>query len=95
MSLELPPRTADIAVVFVGTSSTEGADRDSLSLDDGGPKNNQNALVEAVAEAQPNTVVVIATPGAVLMPWMDSVKAVVTNFMPGQQGLHSIENNLA
>ena len=90
MSFELASRAADVAVVFVGTLSTEGADRVSLSLDEGTPRRNQNALIEAVAEAQANTVVFIATPGAILMPWLDSVKAVLTNFMPGQQGPNSI-----
>jgi hypothetical protein len=36
----------DVAIVFVGTLSHEGGDRDSLSLDDGGPEKNQNALIE-------------------------------------------------
>ena len=35
LSIELAPRAADVAVVFVGTLSTEGADRVSLSLDVG------------------------------------------------------------
>ena len=52
ISIEFVPRAADVAVVFVGTLSTEGADRVSLSLDDGGPRSNQNALIEAVAGAQ-------------------------------------------
>jgi beta-glucosidase len=49
-------KAADIAIVFVATLSHEGGDRASLSLDDGGPTNNQNALVAAVAAAQPNTI---------------------------------------
>ena len=83
-------KAAEVAVVFVGTLSHEGGDRASLSLDDGGPKNNQNALIEAVAAANPNTVVVMAVPGAVLMPWSSKVKAIVTNFMPGQQAGHAM-----
>ena len=42
-SIELCPKAADVAVIFVGTLSSEGADRRSLSLDDGGPKNNQGS----------------------------------------------------
>lgn len=34
-------KAADVAIVFVGTLSHEGGDRDSLSLDDGGPEKNQ------------------------------------------------------
>lgn len=69
---------ADVAVVFVGTTSSEGGDRKTLHVD-----NNGDALVAAVAGAQPHTVVVVATPGAVLMPWASQVAAVLTNFMPG------------
>lgn len=64
-------KSADYAIVFVATMSHEGGDRDSLSLDDGcviGAKNggtqcegnnyNQNAMVEAIVAANPNTIVV-------------------------------------
>ena len=49
-----------------------------------GNANAQNAMVSAIAAAQPNTVVVMSVPGAVLTPWADEVPAIVTNFMPGQ-----------
>lgn len=71
---------AEVAVVFVGCNSGEGSDRSTLGLD-----GNGNALIAAVARAQPKTVVVVATPGAVLTPWAASVAAVLTNFMPGQE----------
>ena len=71
--------------VFAGTLSGEGSDRQSLSLDDGISANNQNALIEAVAAANPDTVVVLTVPGAILTPWKAQVKAMLTNFMPGQQ----------
>ena len=71
---------ADVAVVFVQTTSSEGGDRGSLSLSD-----DQNQLVEAVAKANKNTVVVAVTPGALLMPWADKVAAVLVPFMPGQE----------
>ena len=87
-------KAADVSIVFVGTLSHEMADRASLSLDDGGPSNNQNALIDAVPAANPNTVVVMAIPGAILMPWAPKVKAIVTNFMPGQQAGHAIADVL-
>ena len=62
------------------TTSSEGGDRGSLSLSD-----DQNQLVEAVAKANKNTVVVAVTPGALLMPWADKVAAVLVPFMPGQE----------
>lgn len=62
---------ADVAIVFVGTLSHEGGDRDSLSLDDGctdtaqctGNANNQNAMIAAVAKASSSVVVVASVPG--------------------------------
>jgi beta-glucosidase len=71
---------ADRVLVFVGTSSREGADRADLRL------GAQDDLISAVAEAAGNkTAVVIATPGAVLTDWRDGVGAILTAFMPGQQ----------
>jgi len=96
-------KAADYAIVFVATMSHEGADRDSLSLDDGcvvgaknggtqctGNNNKQNAMVEAIVAANPKTIVVASVPGAVLMPWSPVVPAVLVNFMPGQQAGHAI-----
>eukprot|EP01065_Artemidia_motanka_P046836 TRINITY_DN718_c0_g1_i1.p1 TRINITY_DN718_c0_g1~~TRINITY_DN718_c0_g1_i1.p1 ORF type:complete len:708 (+),score=255.58 TRINITY_DN718_c0_g1_i1:59-2125(+) len=70
---------ADVAVVAVGTTSTEGQDRASLSLPD-----EQVAYVKAVAAAQKNTVVVVMSPGPLIMDWADSVSAAVMFYMPGQ-----------
>jgi beta-glucosidase len=86
---------ADVAVVFVYDQETEGADRPNLSPPlDGttcqlvacvqGSGYNQDALVEAVAAANPNTVVVLETGGPVLMPWLSKVKGVVEAWYPGQ-----------
>jgi beta-glucosidase len=71
---------ADVAVVFVGTSSTEALDRKSLSL----PTADEE-LISAVAASQPNTIVVMVTPGAILTPWRNDVKGIVAAFMPGQE----------
>lgn len=82
--------SADYAVVFVGTTSHEAQDRVSLSLDDGcddcrGNKHQQNKLVEVVAQANRNCIVVASVPGHVLMPWSEDVPAILVNFMPGQE----------
>lgn len=68
-------KAADVAVVFVGSLSSEGSDRKSLSLDDGSVKaiTAQDALIEAVVAANPKTVVVLTVPGAILMPWSTKV----------------------
>jgi len=70
---------ADVAIVFATSWSSEGIDRTTLSL---GP--TQDALISGVASVQPNTAVVIHTPGAVLMPWLAEVSAVLCAFFPGQ-----------
>lgn len=71
---------SDVAVVVVGAASGEGMDRNSLAL-----PGDQDALVAAVAAANPRTVVVLNTPGAVLMPWLDDVAAVLQVWYPGEQ----------
>jgi len=96
--------SSDYAIVFAGTLSSEGSDRASLSLDDGctpdkdtqcaGNNQQQNALIEAVAKANPKTIVVLSVPGAVTMPWASEVSAILTNFMPGQQAGNAIADVL-
>src|SRR5205085_3872982 len=73
-------RSSDVAVVFANDAASEGSDRPTLEL----PR-WQDALISAVAAANPRTVVVLNTSGAVLMPWIDHVAAVVEAWYPGQQ----------
>lgn len=72
-------KRARVAVVFAGAFSTEGADQASLSL-----PGDANALISAVAAVNPRTVVVLNTSGAVYMPWLSKVAAVVENWYPGE-----------
>jgi beta-glucosidase len=65
------------------------ADRTDLSLPDG-----QDDLVSAVARANPRTVVVVASGGPVLMPWLDQVGAVLETWYPGQQDGNSLADVL-
>jgi len=80
---------ADYAVVCVAAYSSEGSDRGNLSL----PWPSDD-LIEAVAAAQPNTIVVVTSPGPVLMPWASKVKAIVFNFFPGQEAGNALANVL-
>ncbi len=73
-------RHARVAVVFAGKSSTEGADQDNLTL-----PNDENELIEAVAAANPHTIVVLNTGGPVVMPWLNSVQGVLEAWYPGQE----------
>ena len=71
---------ADVAVVCVSTPSSEGADRPDLNL-----AAADDALIAAVAAAQPRTAVVLNNPGAVVMPWADAAAAIVSQWFPGQE----------
>ncbi|SEI14620.1 MULTISPECIES: glycoside hydrolase family 3 C-terminal domain-containing protein [unclassified Leifsonia] len=70
---------ADIAVVTVNVVASEGMDRTSLAL-----PLDQDRLIDAVAAANRNTVVVVNAGGAILMPWLDRVAAVVVAWYPGE-----------
>ena len=73
-------RKADVAVVFVADDVSEGADRTDLKL-----PGDQDALIAAVAAANPKTVVVLHTVGPVLMPWRDRVAGIFASWYPGEQ----------
>jgi beta-glucosidase len=73
-------KAADVAVVMVGDTESEGADQSSLSL-----SGDQDALVEAVAAANPHTVVVVKSGNPVLMPWLSQVPAVLEAWYPGEE----------
>jgi beta-glucosidase len=73
-------KAADVAVVMVGDTESEGADQPSLEL-----SGNQDQLVEAVAAANPNTIVVVKSGNPVLMPWLDQVPAVLEAWYPGEE----------
>ncbi|MFJ4190936.1 beta-glucosidase [Kitasatospora sp. NPDC089509] len=74
---------AEVAVVVVGTTEeveSEGVDRAGLRL-----PGRQDELVARVAAANPRTVVVVNAGAPVLMPWRESVAAVLLGWFPGQQ----------
>ncbi len=73
-------RSSDAAVVVVNDLRTEGGDVPSLAL-----PGDQDRLIAAVAAANPRTVVVLHTAGAVLMPWLEQVPAVLAAWYPGQE----------
>ncbi|MFK0068934.1 glycoside hydrolase family 3 C-terminal domain-containing protein [Streptomyces sp. NPDC091046] len=75
---------ADAAVVVVGTTEhgeSEGYDRTGLALGA-----TQDALVRAVAGANPRTVAVVNSGGPVELPWRDEAGAVLLAWFPGQEG---------
>ena len=79
-------RGADVAVVFAGDYQTEGVDRRCLTLECPNYNGDQDGLIEKVAAANPNTIVVLETGGPVLTPWRDRVKGLLEAWYPGAQG---------
>ena len=80
---------ADVAIVFATQWRSEAADVETLALPD-----KQDALIAAVAAANARTIVVLETGGAVLMPWLSEVEAVLAAWYPGQRGGEAIANIL-
>ena len=75
-------RKAKVAVVFAGlpdSFESEGYDRTHMRMPE-----SQNRLIEAVADANPNTVVVLHNGSPVEMPWIGRVKAVLEAYLGGQ-----------
>ncbi|MET3663623.1 beta-glucosidase [Caulobacter sp. 1776] len=83
-------KAAPAAIVFAHVEGTEGEDNRTLAL-----PYRQDELIEAVAAANPNTVVVLNTGAPVLMPWIDRVKAVLQMWYPGQRGGQATADLLA
>jgi len=72
-------QSADVAIVMVGDSESEGSDH-SIAL-----SGSQDQLVAAVAAANSKTVVVIKSGSAILMPWVSSVPAILEAWYPGEE----------
>jgi beta-glucosidase len=81
-------RAADVAIVFATQWSSESIDV-PMALD-----GNQDALIDAVASANPKTAVVLETNAGVTMPWAGRVAAIVEAWYPGTSGGQAIANIL-
>jgi beta-glucosidase len=81
-------RGADVAIVFGTQWSSESIDV-PMKLD-----GNQDALIEAVAAANPRTAVVLETNAGVAMPWAARVPAIVEAWYPGTKGGQAIADVL-
>jgi beta-glucosidase len=80
---------ADVALVFVYQWESESMDLPNLSLPE-----NQDSLIEQVAEANPHTIVVLETGTAVTMPWLDRVGGVLEAWYGGSKGADAVANIL-
>ena len=74
-------RDADLVVIIAEEWRAEGLDSQGVGLPDG-----QEKLIEQVAAANPRTVVVIESGGAISVPWALNVPAVIAAFYPGGGG---------
>ncbi|CQD04007.1 glycosyl hydrolase family protein 3 [Mycobacterium lentiflavum] len=86
----LAARRADVAIVFGIRVEGEGFDGADLSLPWG-----QDAVIAAVAAANPNTVVVLETGNPAVMPWQESANAILQAWYPGQAGGQAIAEIIA
>ena len=82
-------KQSEIAIVFVHQWMSEGMDLNNLSLPD-----NQDALIETVAAANPKTIVVVESGTAVTMPWLDKVSGVLEAWYAGNKGADAVANIL-
>jgi beta-glucosidase len=73
-------RKSDVAIVVMRDYTSEHADRPGLTL-----PNEQDLLVQTVVAANPRTIVIVASGGPVLMPWLDQVPAVLECWYGGQE----------
>jgi beta-glucosidase len=84
--------SADVAIVVVGNDEaweSEGRDRKTVTL-----PGRQNELVERVAAANHNTIVVVNAGCPMHLPWADEVAAVIYAWLPGQEFGHALADVL-
>jgi beta-glucosidase len=73
-------QSSSVAIVFASDNyGHEEADNTTINL-----PNNQDALIAAVAAANPHTIVVLNDNSAILMPWLSQVAGVFEGFYDGQ-----------
>ncbi|CAH8773009.1 beta-glucosidase family protein [Paenibacillus dendritiformis] len=74
---------SNVAIIFAGqpeSSESEGIDIASINLPP-----HQSKLIQAVAEAQPNCIVVLSSGTSLVMrPWVDQVPCVIQGWLSGQ-----------
>jgi beta-glucosidase len=78
----------DLVIVMVGDNETEGRDH-PIELPAA-----QNAMIQSVAAANPKTIVVLKSGSALLMPWINSVAAVLEAWYPGEEDGNAVADVL-
>ena len=82
-------KESQVAIVFAYQWEHEGHDLPNLSLPD-----KQNDLIEKVAAANPNTIIVLETGTAVTMPWVDHVSGILEAWYAGSKDADAVANVL-
>ena len=82
-------KSADAVLVFATQWAAESVDLPDMQLPD-----DQDALISAVAAANPHISVILETNGPVRMPWLAQVPAVMEVWYPGIGGGPAIANLL-
>ncbi|MGB7539060.1 MAG: glycoside hydrolase family 3 C-terminal domain-containing protein, partial [Anaerolineales bacterium] len=83
---------SDMAIVFAGLTSeweSEGGDRPDMEL-----RGAQVELIEKVAAANPNTIVVLNTGSPIAMPWLAEIPAVLQAWFAGQEAGNAVADVL-
>ena len=82
-------KKSDVAIVFAQQWSSEDFDLPDFTLPD-----NQDAIIEQVAAANPRTIVVLESNSAVTMPWLDKVGGVLEAWYAGGKGADAVADVL-
>src|ERR1700686_4496456 len=82
-------KQSDVAIVFAHQWTSEDYDLPNLSLPE-----NQDAMIDQVASANPHTIVVIKSGSAGTMPWIDKVRGVLEAWYAGSKGADAGANIL-
>ena len=88
---------ADVVIVFGYVWESEGMDLPSLALPNyknDGHDVDQNAVIEAVAKANPHTVVVLESGSPVTMPWVSEPAGILEAWYGGSDGADALGNVL-
>jgi beta-glucosidase len=80
---------ADVAIVFAYMWASEGMDLKNLTL-----PHDQDAVIAAVAAANPHTIVVLETGNPVTMPWVNAPAAILEAWFSGSDGADAVGNVL-
>ncbi len=88
-------KRADYVVFIGGLNKSAHQDAESSDRESYGLPYSQDAVIEALADANPNLVVVNISGNAVAMPWADRVRGIVQDWYLGSEAGHSLADVLS